>query len=445
MQWIDLSDCVECAGYVADGSGMGRARDQRKRETRKQVDPLLDTRRRLKQLLGKLGLLGLFESMPACYRDQFYAACWPAPKLVFDPSFPAPDAFGGAYASLHEQVCAGFKRATIELDGLDLSVGDFWSIALPIMSMARSTLRMMNSPLRDTPRPPGALRTFLEQAVPPLVMLCRQDVLQESHNALHREVLVPMVARSRLDGRLLHARLSMLELPRKQRLVMTLYAEQAPVKQVRLGNWPRTVHQVGTANVWNGIEWATWSRATVKGQWADQLGLTDGESWSVYVQGRALDRLRSRLDTYAHADWGEHWMYESLKTPKIVASAPGGDLLVAYEVMGMRLGYLVVSVRERMVVVRTFLFLTMRNTPEGRELAKRLKLTRDEMEYLRLHELSRFTRTDLKDDAELRRIFKHCGCGHLFKLAEDEDAMTPGTSEVRPFAAELREYVRLAA
>ncbi|HMO27454.1 MAG TPA: hypothetical protein PKB10_14430, partial [Tepidisphaeraceae bacterium] len=130
---------------------------------------------------------------------------------------------------------------------------------------------------------------------------------------------------------------------------------------------------------------------------------------------------------------------------KIVARAPGGDLLVAYEVMGMRLGYLVVSVRERMVVVRTFLFLTMRNTPEGRELAKRLKLTRDEMEYLRLHELSRFTRTDLKDDAELRRIFKHCGCGHLFKLAEDEDAMTPGTSEVRPFAAELREYVRLAA
>jgi hypothetical protein len=118
---------------------------------------------------------------------------------------------------------------------------------------------------------------------------------------------------------------------------------------------------------------------------------------------------------------------------------------VAYEVQGKRLGYLVVTAGEGFVGVRTFLFLTMAQTPEGRLLEKRLKLTRDEVAYWRLHELSRFTQTDLKDDPQLRRLFTECGCGHLFELAEDAHALAPTAGRITPVAAELKQYVGVAA
>jgi hypothetical protein len=88
----------------------------------------------------------------------------------------------------------------------------------------------------------------------------------------------------------------------------------------------------------------------------------------------------------------------------------------------------------------------MAQTPEGRMLEKRLKLTRDEITYLRLHELSRFTQTDLKDDPQLRALLSECGCGHLFELAEDEHALVPtARTTITPMAAELKQYVGLAA
>ena len=164
------------------------------------------------------------------------------------------------------------------------------------------------------------------------------------------------------------------------------------------------------------------------------------------MQSHALKQLRERLDVYAHADWAEHWMYMSLATPKIVARLSGDELLVAYEVQGKRLGYLVVTAGDGWVGVRTFLFLTMAQTPEGKLLEKRLKLTRDEVTYWRLHELSRFTHTDLKDDPDLRQLLSECGCGHLFELAEDQHALVPTAAQaITPFAAALKQYVGVAA
>jgi hypothetical protein len=147
---------------------------------------------------------------------------------------------------------------------------------------------------------------------------------------------------------------------------------------------------------------------------------------------------------YAHADWAEHWLHESLARPKIVSRLSRDQLLVAYEVTGKRLGYLVVTAGAGWVAVRTFLFLTMAQTPEGKLLEKALKLTRDEITYWKLHELSRFTQTDLKDDPELRRLLSECGCGHLFDLADDADALVPSAKKT-PLAAELKQYVGVAA
>jgi hypothetical protein len=433
---------------------MGQARDRRKRDERKRGadrrrnEARLDVRRRVKGLLQRFKLLADFEAMPAYVRDQFFDCCDPDPVLVFDPSFPLAEAFGGAYAEIRHEVALGFEYAGIVLSGFVLPVKDFLAIAVPIAAMVRTTLASLNAPTGDGPRMPASIRAFLEKAAGILNHLCRKEVESEMFTELHREVVVPLVGRSRLDGNLLHARLSMQETFRGRRMVMTLYAEKPAMKYVRLhngvGGGSRPMHRVGTPNVWNGIEWTSWSRAVLKGHWAEELGIDGDAQWPVFVQSHALKQLRDRLDVYAYADWAEHWMHQSLANPKIV-SRLGDDLLVAFEVQGKRLGYLVVTPGDGWVGVRTFLFLTMAQTPEGKLLERRLKLTRDEVTYWRLHELSRFTQTDLKDDPELRRLFSECGCGQLFELAEDEYALVPTAQTITPFAAELKQYVGVAA
>ncbi|MGN6626448.1 MAG: hypothetical protein ACTHLN_07495 [Tepidisphaeraceae bacterium] len=422
-----------------------RKRDGRKRGLAMWEEAALDRRRRVKGLLAKLGLLGLFEKVPANIRDQLIDGCCPDPQLVFDPSFPTAEAFGGAYAAVRETVREGFARATVPLNEFDLAVKDWWAIALPLANMTRRTLAQINSPLRRDPPIPATFRNFLERATPLLDYVRRDEMRDATYAALHEAVIVPLVARSRMDTRLLHGRLTHVATPRGGRLAMTLYSEQPAMKYVRFQGNSRPMHRVGTSNTWNGIEWASWSRAGLKGHWADEIGIEAGTEWPVFVQSHALKQMRARLDVYAHADWAEHWMYESLKKPKIVSRLPSGQLLVAFEVQEQRLGYLVVTAWDGIVAVRTFLFLTMAQTPEGRLLEKKLQLTRAELDYLRLHELSRFTQTDLKDDPDLRDLLCECGCGHLFEMAEDEDAFLPSAQGPTPFAEELKQYVGLAA
>src|SRR3954469_2011417 len=278
---------------------MGQARDRRKREERKRgagrrrEEAHLDVRRRVKGLLQRFGLLGAFEAMPPEIRQQFFDCCYPEPVLVFDPSFPTANVFGGAYAQIRADVRKGFDDANIVLTGFELPVRDFYAIAVPLASMACSSLAKIDSPLplKDHARPPATVRAFLEKAAGILRHLTRQEVVEASFGALHKAVVVPLVGRSQLDGNLLHARLTNPPTFRGKRLTMTLYAEKPAMKYVRLHNGisggSRPMHRVGTPNAWNGIEWASWSRAVLTGHWPEELGIDDDDDdaqWPVFVQ-----------------------------------------------------------------------------------------------------------------------------------------------------------------
>ncbi|HZZ45211.1 MAG TPA: hypothetical protein VFE58_19900 [Tepidisphaeraceae bacterium] len=418
-------------------------RKRRGRQPLRNVDPLLQIRRRLKALLSSLGALAAFERMPAEIRNQFFDARWPDPALEFDPSFPFVEVHGGAYAEIRRTVQEGFKRAAIDVGAFTLSIRDYYALAIPLRNCVAQNRKRV--PLGDDKKFPASVTAFLELVGPALDAIGSDAFRDATFSALHREVLVPLVARSRLDAKLLHGRLSSPRGPRGwPRVTMTLYAEQPPMKYVRLEKGSRPMHRVGTPNTWNGIDYVSWTPESLGPRWATELGFMPGETRPVYIQSHALEQLRSRLDVYRYADWAQHWMYESLKKPTIVEKLPDGGLLVAMAIADQRVGYLVVTPMRDLVAVRTFLFLTMSRTPEGKMLERRLKLTRDEIDYLRLHELSRYTRTDLKDDAALRKLLSECGCGPLFALAE-EDRLADAELRPTPFAADLKRYVGIAA
>jgi hypothetical protein len=425
---------------------MPKARNDRKRRGRqplRNVDPLLEIRRRLKALLSSLGALAAFERMPAEIRNQFFDARWPDPALVFDPSFPFAEAHGGAYAEIRRTVEEGFERAAIDVGAFTLSVRDFYALVIPLRNCVAHNRRRV--PLGDDRKFPASVTAFLELVGPALDAIGCDAFRDATLGALHREVLVPLVARSQLDGNLLHGRLSSPRGPRGwPHVTLTLYAERPPMKYVRLDKGSRPMYRVGTPNTWNGIDYAFWTPESLGPRWTAELGLAPGEERPVYVQSHALEQLRSRLDVHRYADWAQHWMHESLKKPTIAEKLPDGDLLVAMTIADRRVGYFVVTPMRDLVAVRTFLFLTMSRTPEGNILKQRLKLTRDEIDYLRLHELSRYTRTDLKDDPVLRELLSECGCGQLLALAE-EDLLADAELRPTPFAADLKRYVGIAA
>ncbi|MDP6504668.1 MAG: hypothetical protein QF886_13680, partial [Planctomycetota bacterium] len=174
---------------------------------------------------------------------------------------------------------------------------------------------------------------------------------------------------------------------------------------------------------------------------AEKIGLGDVDrEYPVYVQQHALRRLTERLDCLH--DWegiANDGLILSLDNP-VITSGSGGDLLAEYRLMGHKVGYMPAAIFGDKVVIRTFLFLTMDGTPEGRKLYEKLHLTGKERNHLKWDRLSTFQETDLGKDQELHEILEECGCGHLFDVLPDFVSRDhkPG------FAEDARQYLGMA-
>lgn len=133
-------------------------------------------------------------------------------------------------------------------------------------------------------------------------------------------------------------------------------------------------------------------------------------------------------------------LWRSLKIPKLIAMPRDkGKYLVEYNLLGHKIGYLVAELVDGKVLIETFLFLTMDQTPEGDAIFQRLQLTKDDKKYLALDKIHTFLLTDIQFDPELVQILEDCGCGHLFRITKDLSS----ESYVSGYAKEFRKYLNL--
>lgn len=110
-----------------------------------------------------------------------------------------------------------------------------------------------------------------------------------------------------------------------------------------------------------------------------------------------------------------------------------------YRFLNQRLGYLPVILTDDKVVVLTFLFLTMDGTPEGRELYRRFRVERRDVEEMGLDCLGSFLASDIVEDAELVHLLSACGLDHLFEMARSREHGW----EAIPLARDVRKYLRM--
>jgi hypothetical protein len=402
---------------------MSRARDYRRNKDGRAEDRFAERRRRFGPVLRALGLAEEFGRIRRPIQEFFWRWKFPDLELRWDGAIPA---------AVRRAVERAARGAGVEVEceaggaKVRVTARDFLSVVEGMLFQAEvlAELKM------GAPEGPFVARAM--------------EVLRGVWDRHHREAIaalfhalfVALASHSRIEGQLFSVRtLSEWGEDHKFHHVLEVYAERAERAHVRLDGGVRPAYRVGHTGGPTGLEWVSWD--------ARGLGLGDSaEAMPVFVQSHALNQLHERLDPRVPgvAAWIEHHMARSLAEPVIAERQRGGDVLVECRVSGKRVGYFVANVADGRVVVRTFLLVTMRGTPEGERLYRRFRLTRDEAGWLGLNKLSSFTGTDIADDAELRGMLVECGCGGLLELPRV--AAGPGEGGVS-FAAELRKYLRM--
>ncbi|WP_256002709.1 hypothetical protein [Pedobacter deserti] len=135
----------------------------------------------------------------------------------------------------------------------------------------------------------------------------------------------------------------------------------------------------------------------------------------VYIQQHALNRLQERIDItpgIMHSI-----VFLTFEQDDIEYHRENSRSLVPFYISDEKVGYLLVTLDDNRFIIRTFLFLTNDNTPEGRKLQKLIDLEKEDKKHLMIDKLSTFNAYHIHQNEKLSKLFTDAGCGSLLKLS----------------------------
>lgn len=136
----------------------------------------------------------------------------------------------------------------------------------------------------------------------------------------------------------------------------------------------------------------------------------------VYIQSHALRKLQERIDITPGI---LHYMtFIIMNQPVIKHHKKDNNCLVEYYLSDQKVGYLLLSLVEAKLIIRTFLFLTNDGTPEGKKLNQLLSLGKQDKKYLMIDTLPAFNSYHIDQNEHLSKLFREAGCGPLLKLGQ---------------------------
>lgn len=136
----------------------------------------------------------------------------------------------------------------------------------------------------------------------------------------------------------------------------------------------------------------------------------------VYIQKHAISRLAERIGIVPGIV--HQAVYDTMKYPKENYQSHGETSLVELYIYQKKLGYLVCTLHEKKIIVRTFLFLTNDGTPEGKKLSELTRLQLLDKQYLGIDTLAGFIKYEPAKNSELAELFTTAGCESLLNLDE---------------------------
>jgi len=185
---------------------------------------------------------------------------------------------------------------------------------------------------------------------------------------------------------------------------------------VRINDAVRPVIRLGWPCSQNGIEWVTISPSLLNLQ-----GQSSDKPMKVYIQSHAIHRFTERIDSLhlavSHSD-----IFNSFRNP-IICCDSHHNLLIEYRISEIKAGYFRIEVVDKIIVVKTFLFLTQSGTPEGDLLGKNTGLNMLDKKYLAIDKLSTFMSSDIDKNEQINKIFSDAGCQSLLELYDKIDQL----------------------
>ncbi|MDP4269793.1 MAG: hypothetical protein Q8909_06675 [Bacteroidota bacterium] len=131
----------------------------------------------------------------------------------------------------------------------------------------------------------------------------------------------------------------------------------------------------------------------------------------VYIQRHAIQRVYERLDCVSLGASQMILCTEIINKPEVIFYK--GKTLIAVTMGKIKFGYLVVTLIDGVVLIKTFLLITSSGTPEGDKLQALTGLDKSDKSYLGLDRLSSFYSDDIKSNDKVMRLLDKIGCGRL--------------------------------
>jgi hypothetical protein len=175
----------------------------------------------------------------------------------------------------------------------------------------------------------------------------------------------------------------------------------------------RPAYRLGKTSAKDGLDWIV-----INNDILPQTKQTEHQSYTLYMQAHALNRMKERLDLLDKESINYSlWQNTATITDFIIHK---GFLLVPFKVYEIRVGYFVVEPVEDMLVIKTFLFITHNCTPEGDKLKEITGLGKSDISYWKIDRLSTFINLDEEKYPKLMQLFTNAGMQDLAQLKDKE-------------------------
>ncbi|MDR1224326.1 MAG: hypothetical protein LBL07_15815 [Tannerella sp.] len=136
----------------------------------------------------------------------------------------------------------------------------------------------------------------------------------------------------------------------------------------------------------------------------------------VYIQKHAVDRLMERT-WCPFPNWIHSCLAKAMFDPKVVR-LPDNRFLFEYHIVGIKIGYLLATLVDGALLIRTFLFITNSGTPEGRRLEELTGLQKEDKKYLSIDNLRALANSDIEQNETVHDIFLRAGFGSILELCK---------------------------
>ena len=402
---------------------MAVAKSKKKKLKQKNLS-LHHNQMRLNRVLAALGVTDLHKTLHADFREMILKS--PDPPLVLE----CPD---GTESDCKDILKRLGEWKTLSYNGI--SASDFTEVMFPLIRCIGSAVghRLMaeyvDGEFKNVPKD-----LFFSYVNPALEYM---HYFMDQINAIMQLAAWEETAP---DRQYMKMELGTDELPKDRvRFKVTVDVEKARC----IWLWGSWKYQIGTyySNFFTPLPEMKWlSKCPL------EYGLPgkEDEILPVYISGHALDRLRERLDDRWARMMTTFALYFALDKP-VYHPLPddSGDMLVQLWVKNpdMKVGYFVVSRTPSEIVIKTFLFITMYQTPEGYKLHKRLRMARQDYDFHKLENYSTLGCSDLTTHPTLRPIWEECGFKGLLTMI-DRGIKLFGT-EPKKHADDMVKYFRL--